>query len=197
MKHLAILLLTFSFASSALGQTLPDNPVPLPLSDPAWSRLQSLVIGQPIIVDNTSGPPVHCLFAGATEAYLFCDPPGNPKGVGFRFDHANVFGVDLDLPRQMRTQMSQPQHNYHPAWISSMIAGGLIVGLIASQNTDAGKAAQDGFIGAGVVGLIGAPLAFLPHPPPAFAAPAYPSYGIGVRLGTPRVAHAHAIFHLR
>ena len=45
-----------------------------------------------------------------------------------------------------------------------MIAGGIIVGLIASQNTDAGTAAEDGIIGAGVVGLIGAPLAFLPHP---------------------------------
>ena len=98
MKQLAILLLAFAFVSSASGQALPDNPAPAPLRDPAWDRLQSLVNGQPIVVDNTNGPPVHCLFAGVTEAYLFCNPPGNPAGVGFRFDHADVLGVDLDLP---------------------------------------------------------------------------------------------------
>ena len=186
MKHIAILLLmTFCLTLTALAQALPDHPLPLPLADPAWSRLQSLAIGQPIVIENTSGPPVHCLFAGVTEAYLFCNPRSNPQGVGFRFDHAEVLGVDLDLPRQMQTQLSQPQHNYHPAWISSMIAGGLVVGLIASQNTDAGKAAQDGFIGAAVVGLIGAPLAFLPHPEPAFSTPAYPQYEIGLRFRNP------------
>ena len=91
MKHLAILLLSFSFVSCALGQVLPDNPTPIP--DPAWGRLQTLVYGQPIVVDNTNGPPVHCLFAGVTDAYLFCNPPGNPPGAGFRIDHANVLSV--------------------------------------------------------------------------------------------------------
>ena len=66
-----------------------------------------------------------------------------------------------------------------------MIAGGFIVGLIASQNTDAGKAAEDGFIGAGIVGLIGAPLAFLPHPQFVPPRPAYPQYPINFRLKSP------------
>jgi hypothetical protein len=196
MKHLAIFLLTFGFTFSALGQALPDNPAPVPMPDPAWSRLQSLVNGQPIVVDNTNGPPVHCLFAGVTDAYLFCNPPGNPRGVGFRFDHADVFGVDLDLPRQMHTQVSRPEPNYHPAWISSMIAGGIIVGLVASQNTTAGKAAEDGVIGAGIVGLIGAPLAFLPHLQPALNRPAYPLYGVAVPLGLPH-SHPKTISALR
>ena len=185
MKPLAILLLTFGLVFSALGQALPDNPVPVPQSDPAWSRLQNLINGQSIIVDNTNGPPVHCLFAGVTDEYLFCNPAGNPRGVGFRFDHSDVLGVDLDLPRPMQTQVRRPEHNYHPAWISSMIAGGMIVGLCATRSTDAGSAARDGLIGAGVVGLIGAPLAFLPHSQIAPPGPAYPPYGIGLRFRTP------------
>jgi uncharacterized membrane protein YeaQ/YmgE (transglycosylase-associated protein family) len=182
MKHLAIFLLASGLALTSFAQTLPDNPAPLPLGDPEWNRLQSLTIGQPIVVGNTSGPPVHCLFAGVTAAYLFCNPPGNPQGVGFRFDHADVLSVDFDSPHPMQAQISQRQTNYHPAWISSMIAGGMVVGLVASQNTNAGKAAQDGFIGAAVVGLIGAPFAFLPHPDLAFPTPAYPQYRIGLRL---------------
>ena len=80
MKQLADSLLNFGLVFSAQGQALPDNPGPAPLSDPAWARLQSLVNGQPIVVDNTNGPPVHCLFAGVTDAFLYCNPPGNPRG---------------------------------------------------------------------------------------------------------------------
>ncbi|MGA8741586.1 MAG: hypothetical protein WB561_10420 [Terracidiphilus sp.] len=189
MKHLAILLFSFGFVACAAGQALPDNPAPVPIPDPAWSRLQALVYGQPIVVDNTNSPPVHCLFAGVTDAYLFCNPPGNPPGEGFRIDHANVLGVDLDLPRLAPTRASRPERNYHPAWISSMIAGGIIVGIIASQNTDAEKATEDGFIGAGIVGLIGAPLAFLPHPQIAPPGSAYPPYVFGAKLRLPFHSH--------
>lgn len=197
MKHLAIFLLALVFISCAAGQALPESPTPAPLPDPAWGRLQSLINGQPIVIDNTNGPQVHCLFAGVTNDYLFCNPPGNPAGVGFRFDHADVLGVDLDLPRPAPTQASRTEHNYHPAWISSMIAGGMIVGLIASKNTDAGTAAEDGLIGAAVVGLIGAPLAFLPHPQFVPTGPAYPQYGIGLRLNNPIRSRAHLLPFLR
>jgi hypothetical protein len=182
MKQLAILLLTFGSLSCALGQALPDNPAPAPMPDPAWNRLQNLAYRQPIVVDNTNGPPVHCLFAGLTDAYLFCNPLGNPRGVGFRFNHADVLGVDLDLLRQTPVQVIRPERNYHPAWISSMIAGGFIVGLIASRSTDAGRATEDGLIGAGVVGIIGAPLAFLPHSQIAPPGSAYPPYVFGAQL---------------
>jgi uncharacterized membrane protein YeaQ/YmgE (transglycosylase-associated protein family) len=197
MKSLAILLVVLSFVSSAKGQSLPDNPAPVPLADPAWSRLQSLVNGQPIIVDNTNGPPVHCFFAGVTDAFLFCNPPGNPAGVGFRFNHADVLGVDYDLPRAASSQASRPERNYHPAWISSMIAGGVIVGLVASKTTDAGTAATDGIIGAGIAGLIGAPLAFFPHPQFAPAAPVYSQYGIAIPLRRLTRPRANVISALR
>ncbi|HMG85148.1 MAG TPA: hypothetical protein VK574_05370 [Terracidiphilus sp.] len=193
MKDLTIFLLAFGLVSCAAGQALPDSPAPAPLPDPAWDRLQSLLNGQPIVVDNTNGPAVHCLFAGVTEAYLFCSPPGNPVGVGFRFNHADVLGVDLDLPHPTLNQARRPERNYHPAWISSMIAGGIVVGLIASQNTDAGKATQDGFIGAAIVGLIGAPLAFIPRRQFAPSGPAYPQYGIGLRFNGSARARPHLL----
>jgi uncharacterized membrane protein YeaQ/YmgE (transglycosylase-associated protein family) len=196
MKDLAILLLAFGLVTCAAGQALPDSPAPAPLPDPAWGRLQSLINGQPIVVDNTNGPPVHCFFAGVTEAYLFCNPPGNPAGVGFRFNHADVLGVDLDLLRPAATQARRPERNYHPAWISSMIAGGIVVGLIASQNTDAGKATEDGFIGAAIVGLIGAPLAFMPRRQFAPSGPAYPQYGIGLQFKNPMHARLRWVLAL-
>lgn len=184
MKQIAILLIALGLTPLATAQALPDNPTP---SDPAWSRLRSLPYGQPIVVDNTNGPPVHCLFTGVNDAYLFCSPPGNPPGVGFRFNHADVLGVDRDFQPMPQAQVRPAQRNYHPGWIASMIAGGFIVGLVASQNTTAGKAAEDGFIGAGIVGIIGAPFVFLPHPQNAFR-PVPPQYGIGIRLG---LIHRH------
>jgi hypothetical protein len=192
MKHLAIALLNLSLLwPAAHAQNIPDAPASTP--DPSWIRLQNLAMGEPIIVTATDNRSVHCLFAGVTDSYLFCNPAGNPPGVGFRFDRVEVVSVDLDRPGAATAQVHRPEHNYHPAWISSMLAGGLVVGFIASQNTHVGKAAQDGLIGAGVVGLIGAPLAFLPHPQMAPPGPVYPLYGIGVPLRVPVRSHGHRV----
>lgn len=187
-----ILSLTVFCATSgaiATSQNVPDSPAPASIADPAWSRLESLLPGQPIIVTAIDGHSVHCLFTAATDRYLFCNPPENLAGRGFRFDHAGVIGVDLDLPRSQMTQ-SAPRHpDCHPAWISSMIAGGIIVGLVASQNTTAGRAAEDGLIGAGIVGLIGAPLAFLPHHQLAIPRPVGPPGIFGAQLRIPLSTH--------
>jgi len=195
MKHLPLALLALLLlAPTANTQILPDTPAAPP--DPSWNRLRSLPAGQPVLVTTTDNRCVHCLFGTVTDTYLFCNPPGNPADVGFRLDRAEIVSVDLDRPLNATAQGPKHERGYHPAWISSMIAGGLIVGLIASQNTNAGKAAQDGLIGAGVVGLIGAPFVFLPQPnsPPPYGGTIY---GIGVRLRSPTVAHSHAILHLR
>jgi hypothetical protein len=184
MRHLAIALLTLLFSGlSAQTQMVPDAPAPAP--DPAWTGLQSLANGQAIVVTDIENRSVHCLFAGATEEYLFCCPAGNPPGVGFRFDRAQVLSVDLDRPNAPRAHVRSRERNYHPGWISSMIPGGIIVGLVASQNTSAGHAAEDGLIGAGVVGLIGAPVAFLPHPQLTPPGRPYPPYFFGARFGFP------------
>ena len=182
------------WAPMARGQILPEAPTAP--NDSSWSQLSSLADGRPIVVTTTDNRSVHCLFGSVTASYLFCNPQGNPAGVGFRFDRVDVASVDFDRSGVATAQTQRRERNYHPAWISSMIAGGLIVGLIASQNTDAGKAAQDGLIGAAVVGAIGAPFVFLPQPclPPPYARPVY---GIGVRLRNPNVPHRHGFLHAR
>ena len=193
MKRLAIALITLWLLPLVTeAQILPDAPVVLP--DPAWNRLYSLPIGQSIVITTTDNRLTHCLFGSVTETYLFCNPPGNPAGVGFRFNRAEIASVDYDRPDATLAQTRKPERNYHPAWISSMIAGGLIVGIIASQNTDASHAARDGLIGAVAVGAIGAPFVFLPGP---FSSPPYggPIYGMGVRVRTQ--THLHGKFRLR
>jgi hypothetical protein len=191
MKILALFLAAiFALPAAARAQALPDSPSPAPTSDPAWERLRNLTPNEPIVVRNDNGPPVHCLFSSATDTYLFCAPPGNPPGVGFRFDRDAIVSVDLDLPSQTRAQFTAPQRNYHPVWISSMLGAGLFVGLIASRATDAGSAAQAGAIAAGVVGLIGAPLAFLPRSP-AFAGGGPPQFGVGIPLLRLHRPHLH------
>jgi hypothetical protein len=163
MKLILFLLLAILLPAALWPQSLPDNPAPAPPPDPAWDRLRSLAPGSPIVVFVDNSAPVHCLFTGATERYLDCSPAGDPPGVGYRFDRATVQGVDLDLTAQ-GAQFQRPERNYHPAWIASMLGGGLIVGIVATRSTDAGTAAEAGALGALVVGVIGAPLAFLPRP---------------------------------
>lgn len=196
MKRLAIVFIALMLlAHGAHAQILPEAPAAPP--DPAWNQLRTLAIGQPIVITTTDNRSVHCLFGSVTDTYLFCNPPGNPEGVGFRFDRVDVLSVDFDRSGFDKTQARKAERNYHPAWISSMIAGGLIVGIIASQNTDAGQAAQDGLIGAAVVGAIGAPLAFLPHHdyPPPCAGPVCGRYPIALRLRSKAIPH-HRIVHL-
>jgi hypothetical protein len=183
--------------SSSTTQALPDAPEAVPPDTPsaqptqapdsAWFRIQRFANGQPIVVYSTYGPPMHCRFAGATTDYLFCDPPNSPAGTGYRFERASVVNVTV----------SHEPRNWHPAWLSSMIAGGLVVGLIATRSTDAGTAAEAGLVGAGVVGLIGAPLAFLPHPQAAFVGPGYPQYGVGIPVNFPIRSRLHTMLLLQ
>jgi hypothetical protein len=195
MKRLAIAFITLVLlAPSAHAQILPDAPAAPP--DPEWNRLASLDPGQSIVITTTDDRMVHCLYGSVTDSYLFCNPPGNPAGVGYRFDRVEVLSVDFDRTNTAIAQPRRTERSYHPGWISSMIAGGLIVGIVASQNNDADRAARDGLIGAVVVGAIGAPFVFLPQPytPPPYGGPIY---GMRVRLRTPRMTHSNRILHLR
>jgi len=192
MKHFSLILTALLLLpAAALSQSLPDNPAPAPPLDPAWERIENLAQGTPIVVRNDDGPPVHCFFAGATGAYLVCDPPGNPQGVGFRFDRASIISVDLDRPAPASAQFAAPERNYHPAWIASILAGGLIVGICATRSTDDGHAAQAGAVGALVVAAIGAPLAFLPRPVLSSGRSLYPQYGLAIPLRRPFALHSH------
>jgi hypothetical protein len=164
MKQFIVLLIAIALVPLvARPQALPDAPSPAPPLDPMWDRVKDLANGAAIVVRNDNGPPVHCLFAGATDAYLFCNPSTNPPGVGFRFDRAAIVSVDLDRPAPYSARFDRPQPNYHPAYLACIIGGGLIVGIVSTRTMDAGDAASTGVIGALVVAAIGAPLAFLPH----------------------------------
>jgi hypothetical protein len=176
MRQLGFTLMLFMVVLSPLAaacQGLPDKPHPAsdahatasqtteqPAADaqakPAtpdadWRKIQRLALGEPIVVSSTYGPALHCRFAGATNDALFCDAPGSPDGTGYSFKRPSVLSVEAQ----------RPGRNYHPAWIASIIAGGLVTGLVATQHTDAGGAATAGAVGALVVAAVGAPLAFL------------------------------------
>jgi len=195
MKRLAIAFITLVLvAPSAHAQILPEAPAMPP--DPEWNRLAGLTPGQSIVITTIDNRMVHCLYGSVTDSYLFCNPPGNPAGVGYRFDRVEVLSVDFDRTNTAIARPRRTERNYHPGWISSIIAGGLIVGIVASQNADPDRAARDGLIGALVVGAIGTPFVFLPQPytPPPYGGPIY---GMGVRLRTPRMTHSNRILRLR
>jgi hypothetical protein len=172
MKNSSLILIALAVApaiciAQALPPTqeLPPAPAPVqstsmsatasprssPYSDALWARVQRFASGQEVLVTNTYGPPLHCRFAGATDAYLFCDPPGSPAGTGYQFERGTVLDV----------RVVRAPHNWHPGLLSAMIGGGLIVGIAATAQTDAGHAAQAGLLGALVTGAIAAPMAFL------------------------------------
>ncbi|HWE85463.1 MAG TPA: hypothetical protein VG267_10995 [Terracidiphilus sp.] len=137
-------------STSRPSESVPANPQ---ISDRDWKKIQHIAYGEPIVVASTYGPPLQCRFASSTDAALFCDAAGSPDGTGFRFERATLLYVELTMP--------QPRPDHHPAWISSMIAGGILVGLCATATTSDGRAAADGAIGALIVGAIGAPLAYM------------------------------------
>jgi len=142
-------------ADSAGTQTEPGtlkeaNPQ---ISDHEWRKIQNIQYGERVIVASTYGPPLHCRFASATGTALYCDAAGSPDGTGYRFERATLMYVELEsLP---------PPPNHHPVWLSCMIAGGILVGLAATQNMDDGRAVGAGVVGAAIVGAIGGPMVLM------------------------------------
>lgn len=134
-------------ASQPGGGPPPANPQ---ISDREWRKIQNILYGEQLVVASTYGAPLRCRYASATDTALYCDAAGSPDGTGYRLERATVIYVELETPR--------PSVNHHPVWISCMIAGGILSGLTASQETDAGHAAGVGAIGALIVGAIGTPM---------------------------------------
>jgi hypothetical protein len=146
MKTSLLLLIAMSLLpAAARAQALPDNPAPAP--DPLWSWVESLAHGQEIVVKPTAGPSVRCRFAGATDAYLFCDPDNARSAAsGYRFDRAQVSDVKI----------SHPKVNWHPAPLVIAAAVGIATGLAASSQGATNKtAAAGGILTAAMVGAIG------------------------------------------
>lgn len=131
--------------AAARPQSLPDNPTPAP-PNARWNRIERLSDGQGIVVRTTSGAKVHCRFAGATDACLFCDFPDALLGQApYRFDRASVVNV----------KESQPGSDLHPGLLVAMAIVGTAFGIASTRSTDDRGAAAIGLISAGVVGGIG------------------------------------------
>jgi hypothetical protein len=126
-------------------QALPDNLAPAPF-DPRWNHIEQISDGQRITVRTTSGTKVRCRFAGATDACLFCDPPGPQRNqAGYRFDRASVVSV----------MESRPASDLHPGLLVAMAIVGAAFGIASTRNNDDRGAAAIGLISAGMVGAIG------------------------------------------
>jgi len=146
MKTSFLLLLAMALApAAAQAQALPDSPAPAP--DPLWSWVENLVHGQEIVVRPTAGRSVHCRFAGATDAYLFCDPDNMRSAAsGYRFDRAQVADV----------QLSRAKVNWHPVPLVVGAAVGIATGLaISGQGVPNNGAIAGGILAASLVGGIG------------------------------------------
>jgi hypothetical protein len=131
--------------AAAQAQALPDNPAPAP--DPLWSWVENLARGEEIVVKPAAGRSVHCRFAGATDAYLFCDPDNMRSAAsGYRFDRAQVADV----------QLGRAKVNWHPAPLVIASAVGIATGLaLSSLGTTDKSAAAGGILTATMVGGIG------------------------------------------
>ena len=146
MKTSCLLLFAMALLpAAAQAQALPDNPAPAP--DALWNWVESLVHGQEIEVKPTAGRSVRCRFAGATDAYLFCDP-GNMRSAagGYRFDRAQVADVKI----------RHPKPNWHPAPLIVGAAMGIATGVaISMQGVPNDGAVAGGSLMALLVGGIG------------------------------------------
>jgi len=167
MKHPAAVLIALAFLHATFlpllthAQVSSDNSLPAPLPDLMWSRVERMVHGQPMVVKPISGPSVHCRFAGATDAYLFCDPDhARSAASDYRFDRAQV----------IRVKISRSKVNWHPALLATVAAIGIATGAAASSQGASDKtAAVGGLVTALTVGAIGYPIAVMQEQDRGFA----------------------------
>lgn len=143
MKRLCLTLITLSYIPAALAaQALPDSPQPAESSSSDWNNVAGLAHDQPIVVHASGGRHLYCLFTGATETTLFCEPDLTfYQGGEYHFQRADVDKVRLDQIQRNRVVV-----------IAASSAGLAI--FAACRSTD-GARGLDGLIGAGVGGLAG------------------------------------------
>jgi hypothetical protein len=156
MKRIVLLLAAlFLLPVAVIAQAPPDNPKALPQNDALWNRVMQLPRGQPIIVVNTYGPPLHCRFAGATDAFLFCDPPDAAPDAaeGYRFDRASILDVTIEHRRIIP----------HPGVLASAAVAGIVLGLGSTRTLNNPDATTVGLISALVVGSTGYMMSQVPN----------------------------------
>lgn len=172
MKLIAFLLIAMAFPAGALAQpspqplqplpaqspsTLPENAVPAPATtSPMWERIEHLPHGEKIKISYGSGPWEHCRFAGATDAYLFCEPgEDSRRQVPYQVNRASIadFKEDHDA------------RNGRLIFTSLTVGTGLWLGIRTANTThspDTNLAGVlGGMAGAGLGALVGLPMSCL------------------------------------
>jgi hypothetical protein len=173
MKRIVLVLASLVLLPPAVPQAPANNPGPVPPDDHLWDRITELPRGQPIIVISTYGPPLRCRFDGATDAFLFCYPPGAPPDTGYCFDRVSV--LDVTVPQRRIIS--------HPRVLVSAAIAGIVVGLGSTRTLKDPDAATVGLIGAIVVGAAGYGMSKGSHPGLAFGFAYHPrGFGFHARL---------------
>ena len=164
-------------ASQATTQAQSPALVTAPArSSEDWNHLRDLAHQEEINVWASRNRHVRCLFSGATENYLFCEPLYPYRGNSeFRFDRADVDKVRLE----------QGERNFKRTIAVSAAAGAIT--MAAASNTSNGG---DRFLGALAGGLAGSLAGIIIAGPVALLTPGYLVYQ---RPHTPRklVPSAH------
>ena len=143
MRSLLLLLLLFVLAPIILlAQAPPENPAPSGSAD--WNRVGNLVHDQEIVVSARGGRQLHCLFTGATDATLFCEPYLD-RGGEFHFDRADIDQVRLNQGRRNMKIV-----------IWSLAAAGFAWGAADNHTAEQGAPRLvSGLLGAGVGAMAG------------------------------------------
>lgn len=146
MKRFAFVLAVLILLPAAVVAQAPaNNTNPAAPDDALWNRVMELPRGQPIVVVSTYGPPLRCRFAGATDAFLFCDPPDALPDRGYRFDRASVLNVTVARRPFIK----------HPVVLASAVIAGVVLGLGSTQTLSDRDAATVGMISGLAVGAVG------------------------------------------
>ncbi|WP_348262721.1 hypothetical protein P8935_23390 [Telmatobacter sp. DSM 110680] len=169
-----VLLMFYIFTAAAqslpqqdVSQATPQAQSPASATAPThssedWNRLRGLVHQEEINVWASRNRHVRCLFSGATENYLFCEPLYSYRGNGeFRFDRADVDKVRLE----------QGERNFKRTIAVS--AGVGAVTMAAATNTSNGG---DRLLGALAGGLAGSLVGIIIAGPVALLTPGHLVY---------------------
>jgi hypothetical protein len=175
MRHFwityAILIALILMAFAAGGQTPPNQTSPqsqTPAQTPPayitpargnedWNRVRDLVHDEEINVWSSHNRHVRCLFTGATDDFLFCEPRYAREGSGeYRFERADVDKIRLE----------QGNRNFKATLTVTTVAG--VIAGAALPNTSNGGERIIGGLAGGLAGtmagaIIGGPIAiFVP-----------------------------------
>lgn len=198
MKHIVLLFVAIAFPAGAMAQASPqppqpasgqsqstplDNPAPPPTTEsPMWDRIAHLPRGEKIKISYGKGPWEHCRFAGATDAYLFCEPgEDSDRLVAYQINRAGIadFKIDHDV------------RNGRLAFAAFVVTGGIVMGFQTLHAThDEGAAVFGGALGGLLGGVPGVAASCIAgecvalNPPPR-----EPAYRLNYNLPLSRLRH--------